>query len=406
MTKGLNSSIFKSVIYSGFSSASSYILLIVVAQLYPKESTSYYLYLVTIGVLLVLLLDFASEQSLVHYSKSKDIDIYSSWVRMCVIKLCAISIIIPTFIVFSYFNSVEVPFMAIFMLVPVFYLGPVFEYYAQNIVWVKIVLFERLFLLIIVLVLSSISYNINYIIYSYFSVSFLSLFIQYFYVKIFIKPKLEIETKFRFVQYTSAYFALYLVVVSQLVYGNISRIIIDAKIGAIAFASITLALQIVNAISIIQSQVDRHIRPIIIQSIHDENWIELKFVSRRYAMHYLLPIVLGCIIMILFSTQIIYLLFGPKWTEAASALRFASPLVFTIACMRFIDILVVPLRATKMNLLVNIVSAIFLFLLLWFNPRQDLESYVFLIVLSQALHVAFMAAYVYGRAGYIMRQSV
>lgn len=406
MSKKFNQSIIKSVIYSGTSSIVSYIILIIIARLYPTEATAHYLYIVTIGILLVLLLDIASEQSLVHYSKSNKYDIFSIWARMCTYKLILVSIILILYFILSYSISIELPIIAILMLIPVLYTGPVFEYYSHNTSYAKIVLAERLFFLTIIGILSQISHNINYVIYSYSAVSFLSLLIQYLYLRLFLRLSIDNNFSFRFTEYARTYLALYLVIISQLIYGNISRIVIDAKIGVIAFGAITLALQIVNAISIVQSQVDRHIRPIIIQSIHENNWFELRNILRRYALHYLLPIIFGCVSISLLSTHIIHLLFGPKWTEAANALRFASPLIFTIACMRFIDILVVPLRATKMNLFVNMATAIFLFLLLWFNPRQDLESYVLLIVLSQALHVAFMAAYVYARAGYVMRQSV
>ena len=168
--------------------------------------------------------------------------------------------------------------------------------------------------------------------------------------------------------------------------------------GAIAFAAITLSLQVVNAISIVQSQVDRHIRPAIIQAIgiHDRN--ALAVIIKHYLLFYLCPVALGCILMSSFSSAIITILFGPNWTEAGDALRYASPLIFTISCMRLIDILVVPLHAARMNLFVNVTSGALLFGLLWFNPSSSLESYVLLIVVCQATHVAFMSTYVYARA--------
>jgi O-antigen/teichoic acid export membrane protein len=202
---------------------------------------------------------------------------------------------------------------------------------------------------------------------------------------------------FSFARYFFSYYPVFLIILSQLVYGNFSRLIINNKAGVIAFAAITLAFQIVNLISIFQSQIDRHIRPMVIDAVHAGDWPALKALTKSYIVFYLVPIMLGCIILGVFSVQIMGILFGPKWSEAGHALSYASPLILTIACMRFLDILVIPLHAAKMNLLVNIIAGGALFSLLWLNRNTTLVSYVVLIVLCQTAHVAFMTTYVYAR---------
>jgi O-antigen/teichoic acid export membrane protein len=403
MRENLNYSIIKSVFFSGIASISGYLILILVARMYPQESTSEYLYIVTIGVLITLIFDFASEQSLVHHSKYRSLDIYGAWINLCKYKLLTIIFVVFNLLIFSYAADIKLPILTVFMVVPIFYMGPLFEYHSKNVLYAKIILFEKILFLSSILIITNITLNIFYPIFLYFITTLISLCCQYYFIKSFLENKSKYNSKFNFFKYINSYYSVYLILLSQVFYGNISRLIIDSKIGSIAFASITLSLQIVNAVSIVQSQVDRHSRPIVIDAIHDKKWSDLKKIVRRYIFTYLIPLAFVCILISMFSTQIIQILFGPKWTEAAAALRFASPLIVTIASMRFIDIVVVPLNATRMNLFVNIASAIFLFALLWFNQKQSIESYVFLIVLSQAVHVAFMSTYVYVRAGRIMR---
>ena len=397
MTNALNMSIIRSVFFTGLASVLSYLLIILVVRIYSKEDVSYYLYVVAWGLLLTLILDLAAEQSLVHYSKSKNIDIFRLWKKLCAYKAIFLFAALILSSLWEAYSGNEIPQMVAFMMIPAFYMGPVFEYHGLNTKYARILFIEKFIFFILTVILSQIIKDIKLVIYAYFLISCLTLCTQVFVTRPFIGHKTP-SVKINIFQYACLYLPVYLIIISQLVYGNISRLIIDAKMGAIAFAAITLSLQVVNAISIVQSQVDRHIRPAIIQAIgiHDRN--ALAVIIKHYLLFYLCPVALGCILMSSFSSAVITILFGPNWTEAGDALRYASPLIFTISCMRLIDILVVPLHAARMNLFVNVTSGALLFGLLWFNPSSSLESYVLLIVVCQATHVAFMSTYVYARA--------
>lgn len=397
MKTGLNIAIIRSVFFSGLASVLSYLLIIYIVRIYAKEDVSYYLYVVAWGLLLTLILDLAGEQSLVHYSKSKKIDIFILWKKISIYKFIILSISLSLSFLLEIYGGYDIPQLVVFMMVPAFYMAPVFEYNGINTKYAKILFIEKFAFFLLVIALSSLTKDIIIVFYAYFIVSFLAITAQLFAIMPFIEKK-NSNAKLDIFEYTHIYLPVYLIIISQLVYGNISRLIVEAKLGAIAFAAITLALQVVNAISIVQSQVDRHIRPPIIQAIDIRNRDALGLIVRHYFLFYLAPIAGGCILMSSYSNEIVAVLFGSKWSEAGHALRYASPLIFTIACMRFIDILVVPLNAARTNLLVNLVSGTLLFALLWINPSKSLESYVLLIVLCQATHVAFMSTYVYGRA--------
>lgn len=389
-------SLLNSSAYSVGAAAFSYALIIFLARSHSDAAFSHYLYVMAWGLLIVQAIDVASEQCLVHFARNNSRLITSAWQTIIVFKLTVLSFATAILLILSHLLNFDVPYEALLLIVPAAYMGPVYEYYDKNVFYAQLLLVEKVCLLISSVLITYFEFSIMLIIVSYFVISIASLMIQLCNFRDSIFQKSE-NIIFDIRLYTTSYLPVYLVLASQLVYGNISRIIIDAKIGAIAFASITLALQIVNAISMVQSQVDRHIRPLVIEAIRAHVRNDLWAIAKQYLLYYLIPIALGCVLMSIFAVDIISILFGPSWTEAGAALRYASPLVFTIACMRFIDILVVPLHAARMNLFVNVTSGALLFGLLWFNPSSSLESYVLLIVFCQAAHVAFMSTYVYAR---------
>lgn len=390
-------SLLNSSAYSVGAAAFSYALMIFLARSHSEAAFSHYLYIMAWGLLIAQAIDVASEQCLVHFAQNNSRTITSVWRTLAVFKLIILSAVILTVFFIRQVINFEIPYEAFLLVVPAIYMGPIYEYHGHNVFYAKLLLVEKILLFSSAVIITLFNLTITLIIFSYFIISIGSLCVQRYN---FGGSSFRKSDNFLFdiKLYTASYFPVYLVLISQLVYGNLSRLIIDAKIGAIAFASITLALQIVNAISMVQSQVDRHIRPLVIQAIRAHDRYDLGIIAKRYSLYYLTPIAVGCVLISIFAADIMIILFGPKWTEAGQALSFASPLIFTIACMRFIDILVVPLNAARMNLLVNVASGALLFGLLWFNSNERLESYVILIVLCQATHVAFMSTYVYARA--------
>ncbi len=396
-------SLFNSAIYSISAAFISYALMIIVTRSYSTHELSFYLYIMTWGLLIVQIVDVASEQSLVHFSYSNKREISISWSTIAALKVTIILLAIAINKIISIFLYFSIPCQVLLVVVPVIYMGPIYEYYGNNTIYAKLLLFEKILLFTCAAITALLKLDIEYILYSYFIISIFSLFYQKNNCKLnvfSISPDALGDIKI----YIVRYLPVYLVLMSQLVYGNVSRLIINFKIGPFAFASVTLALQIVNAISMIQSQVDRHVRPLAIQAVHRADWRQLSAIAKHYLIFYLVPIMLGCILLSAFSVSIMNLLFGSKWHEAGRALSFASPLVFTIACMRFLDILVVPLNAAKMNLLVNVTAGVSLFALLWLNPYTTLASFILMIVLCQATHVAFMSTYVYARVKRAMKQ--
>ena len=390
-------SLLSSSAYSVAAAVVSYTIIIYLARIYSVETFSYYLYVMAWGLIIVQFIDFASEQCLVHFARKNSKTIENAWYTLALFKCLILTTFITILFFIKNFIFVDIPYECLLLVIPVIYMGPIYEYYGKNVLYAQFLLLEKIIFLSFIIIITILRLDIIFVIFSYFLVSIFSLALQRYGF-----PRNKIDKNDNLISdiklYTMSYLPVYLILLSQLFYGNISRLIIEAKIGVIAFASITLALQIVNAISMVQSQVDRHMRPVVIQAVSAGAQVDLGMIAKQYLLYYLMPIAIGCVSMSVFSANIITVLFGPKWIEAGNALSLASPLIFTIACMRFIDILVVPLNAARVNLVVNVVSSAMLFVLLWLNPNDGLGSYVLLIVLCQATHVAFMSAYVYVQA--------
>jgi O-antigen/teichoic acid export membrane protein len=395
LTKIIKLSVIHSSVYSILASICSYLLILFLAKNYSQEDVSSYLLITTWAVLLNLILDCASDQTLVHYSKVKNYPIEVLWKKVAKLKLFLFFVIFTS----SYFLEIILLYdfkqTIIFMIAPSFYMGVIYEYYGRNVDYARIIFFEKLIILMVIFIASLINKNIYIVIYCYFIITF-SIFLWQYISCINQNAYLHDKDSVVMKNYVANYFQIYLVLLSQIFYGNISRLIIELKLGVIAFASTSLAFQITNSISIIQYQVDRHIRAKVIDAVHSGNICDLNAIILRYLFFYLLPIASGCVFISLFSRSIVSLLFGEKWLQAADVLTVSSPLLLTVACLRFIDVMVISMGISNINLKVNICIAALLFLCLWYNPwSSTLVSYIYIIVFTQFVHVAIMSFYVY-----------
>jgi O-antigen/teichoic acid export membrane protein len=384
-------SLASSTAYSISTSVLSYTLILLLSRAFSVETFSQYLYLVAWGLLIHQLIDFVSEQCLVHFSKSTSRPIESVWWSLTILKL----LILVTIIIVSLFSrhqfKISIPHGALLLIVPAFYMGTLYEYHQRISEYSRLFFLEKLSLLFIAALVFIFKLDIYLFICLSMLVSLASLFVQLRTFKILWSESQYLIKDIK--QYVIAYFPVYIIITSQLMYGNISRLIVENKLGAIAFASMTLALQVTNAVSMIQVQVDRHIRPEIFEAIKTSNSVEIRKIVKQYITKYLLVILLGSILLTIFGQKLILFLFGERWSDAGIALRYASPLVLLTACMRFIDIMSIALNASRVNLIVNLSSSVSALSLLWVSPLHSIQGCIMLIILCQVVHVIFMATF-------------
>lgn len=394
MIRSINHPILRSSIFSISASAFGYLFVIFISRSYSKDVVSEYLLANALALALVLIIDCAADQCLVHYAKVKNYGIYFLWKRFVLLKLILVlSLIFVLYIWSVLFDGVFLWYVFL-LIVPAFYMGPVFEFYGRNIIYAQIMAAEKLLLLSAAFLLSSFVHDFTLIIYACFFISLVSICVQWG-VLSDIRSSSNVAIRFDFWNYIVFYYSVYIVLLSQLGYGNASRLVVESKLGADAFVSFTLALQVVGSISMVQSQVDRHMRPLLIDAIRLKCRSDLLIIVKKYVKYYLVPVLFLCIFLYSFAKEIIGFLYGENWVGAVAALQYSSPLLFTIASMRLVDIFVVASNSGRFNLYVNLSIAFILMTGLLLMQSQVLFSYIFLVVFCQFLHVIFMFFYLH-----------
>lgn len=383
-------SVFVSTLFSLISSALSYLLIVILTRAYSTEDLAQYIYVMTLALLCSQVIDCVAEQCLVHFSKTESISIQQAWHVILRLKGAVLAGMIGAGALLEMFSIVRIPALVILCIIPAFYLSPVFEAGDLNMRYSGIATSEKVVFFLLCLLAISVG-GIELVICAYFIASAASLLVQAHLTKILSYAVRNVAWR-SLKKYLSLYSSVYFVLLSQLLYGNVSRLIVEAKQGAILFASISLSLQLINSISIVQTQVDRHVRPVMIEAVASEVRANVLRILGNYLSFYVAPLGLAAFLVHLYSQDIVVLLFSSKWRSAADVLALMAPLLLTIPCMRMIDMMVVPLKLSRLNLTVNIFLGLILFALLWFNPwSAESLSYAAIIVGIQALHVVLMA---------------
>lgn len=386
-------SLIKSSTYSGLASLLSYGLTIILARNESQIAFAEFTYSIAWALVLTQVIDLAATQCLTHFkiSSKEKLEVILSSIYWA--KLVALFMILSVMIVMRSVFGFDIPFSTLFFLLPAFFLGPVFEMRLLNVLFAKILFVEKATLLLFCyFYLKSNPFDILVYV-AYFVISVASLTYQFKTLNLRL-PKLMFFDRGTLGRYFDRYWSIFLTLASQLAYGHISRIIIEAKLGMLAFVSVSLALQIVNALTIIQTQVDRHLRPKIVELIESSNVSALKALSIKYVLMYLLPLVGGCLVLYLFANEIILFLFGVKWMAAAAYLQYLVPLIITVATLRYLDIVVVALGVGRVNLGINALAALILVCSLLLMPvGRTTHDYLLTIVGVQILHIAMVITY-------------
>lgn len=377
------------------SSVLGYLLIIIVVRSYPKEAAAVYLYSIALAMLATLVLDFAVDQCGSHYARTRDVPIEEIWSTIIKYKIGLVFILAPLALFIGSRAEATIPVAAMGLMIPAFYLGPIFEYREVNVSYAALLLVEKTVLLSLVFVATKYSSDITWLFVAHIFASSLSLALQVFYARSLSSGGRA--GAFDFTGYVSAYGAVYLTLLCQVAYGNISRLFIESKAGAIVFAQVTLVLQLVNVSVVVQNQVDRHARPQIARVVSERNEVAFNSLIKMYLV-YLAIVLVVCCIGVMFADRVVVSLFGSEWVDISPALKVGLLLVLSIALMRLIDILSVAARLSKINLTVNAVSIAMLLGGIFLSPPQTAAVYISSIVSCQAVHVVIM--------GWLLRQRI
>lgn len=386
-------SLIKSSSFSTLTSIFAYGLTIVLARNESQLAFAELTYSIAWALIFTQIIDLASTQCLTHFKISSEERLDRIVANILVAKLATLGIVLLIIVGARFSDRLNIPSATVFFLVPAFYLGPVFELRSQNVLFAKILFAEKAVLLLFCFLYLKFL-PIDRVVYiAYFVVGLASLATQFFASGIRL-PRTGRPDSALLIRYGRMYWSIYLTLASQVAYGHVSRVVIEAKLGMLAFAAVSLALQIVNASKIVQLQVDRHLRPKVAEYVLASNKVAVRTLTINYILLYLIPLAAGCSVLYLFAEEIVSILFGSKWAVAGAYLRYLSPLIMTVAVLRYLDMYVVALEYGRANLVVNLFSAaVLISVLLLIRNDQDVSVYLLAIVAVQTMHVAMVALY-------------
>lgn len=397
LLKFFHGSLVGSIAFSVSTAIVSYVLLMLITRLYSEQQVAHYLYVIAWALVLHLCIDFAFEQCGVHYAKNTGAPIWTIWRFMCGIKFALVAALVTLGTLWEMTTNHDFPQSLLLLMVPVFYLGPVYEMLDKNRLYAGIIFFEKGALLLLAAVAGLFSSEIDFVLVAYFICSCFSFIAQIWLVRD-KRDTLNSTIKISFVDYFSRYHSIYIVLLAQIFYGHVSRLIVEGKAGSSAFVAMSLALQLVNSISMVQSQVDRHVRPRLVHAVYDRSLERIKTILFQYGFFYVFPLVLGCIFLSWQADLVVSLIYGEGWSTVGPVLAQASPLILSIALMRLIDTFVVSMGVGRANLKVNVLVASALFLTMFIMPAHGLDFYIRTILLFQAFHVVLMTIIIWLRS--------
>jgi O-antigen/teichoic acid export membrane protein len=382
--------LFSASLVNGLAACLSYALVIYLARIGADGSYGYFLYNLTWALILSSFLDFAGEAVLAKYAQhNKSIEKAVSVIYS--MRLIAFFSIMVIFIFFS--PSYAIIDVKIFLLmIPIFYLGPLFEYFNKNLTFVVIQLLEKMVLVTLVYCMLENNGFSDVIYFLYFGANCFSLLIQIY----ILRKKLTFSVKNLYasiINYILLYYGMFFVLQLHLAYGYFTRLMVEARHGMDAFSSVAIALQLINAASLFQSQVDRTFRMPIFLALSDKCWTSLRSAICRYLVFSTIPILMLCL-MLFFGAQIIAdSLFSGGYSGLTQAIKFLCITPFSVNLMRLGDALFTGMHLTSINMKITFVAVICLVSVFSFAQEMLVSGYLVSLVIIQLFHGIFSVMY-------------
>lgn len=386
-------SIFKSISTASFisllSAVASLLLTIILAKASNPLEYGTYLKYIAWASLLITIIDFASEKAFVHFALDKKNGVIGAISCIFTLKIFLLFLFIFINSLMFALGFVYLPWKTFMFVFPALNIGYLFEYYKKNIQYAFIVFFEKFFLLLFNLLwLSFFDFGMG-VYFSYFFITLISILLQY----IFFKNELigiKLASKNEVAGYIIKYWALLVLTIAQLCYGVISRLIIELKFDIEVFANLTIAFQILALASILQSQIDRVFRPLIVKATFDKDKKLFQTYLYKYLLYFTLPLAALCVLFYFYITPFIIMVYGQDYSLAGKMLSILCPIFVSVSLMRLMDIFAIAFDCIKINLNINIICSVIMCIILFFLP-SNLELSIFLIVIVAMQYLQVMA---------------
>lgn len=372
----------------------SYFLIIILSRDGGVAQFGEYMLYLAWAAIMTVLIDCASDAAFIHLSIKKG-NVQTAFNTVFTIRVLALLVLVGFFGFAKAIGFTDISWLVFIFVFPAFNLGLLFEFYRSNVEYSAIICIEKIALLISnITLLSFVKFEIAVYL-SYATIALVSLAWQSYRYINHIRA-FRLATAHFIKAYANSYWPLLLIALSQISYGHFSRVIIEAKQGILVFASVSIAFQVIAIASIIQSQIDRNFRPLIIDIITVGNAIKVREIILHYLLIGTLPMTIGAIILFIISPQLIDFLFGPNYKLAGQVLREISPLFISISLMRLSDLLLLAMNLVRQSLMINICTSIgMLFIMQSMPATQSLTIFVATIVCAQFAQATLSGVYAY-----------
>lgn len=377
----------KSTLISALGTSASYALVIILANNSGIVPFGEFMLCLAWASIMVILIDCAADAAFTHLSISGG-DVQTAFNIVMTIRVVAFFLLIGAFCIVKVAYLIDIPWQVVIFLFPAFNLGTLFEFHRSNVEFSAIICMEKIVLLMLNYVLLL---NIKFeqaVYFSYTIVIFFSLLWQGYRQRNHILA-LRVASAHSIRSYFEIYWPLLMISLAQISYGHISRLVIEGKQGTVVFASVSLAFQVVAIASIIQSQVDRIFRPMIIETVGIGDAARMQKLIVNYLIIATLPMVCCAIVIFSSAQRLIYILFGPEYQIAGDVLQIISPMFVSVSLIRLTDLILLALNQVRLSLVTNVASALLMLLTMQsFPAKYPLALFIAIVVCGQFAQAA------------------
>ncbi len=367
----------------------SYILTIALANYLGPQDFGFYSYVLVLAASLTIFIDYATDisaASLMAENKSIKktfIVIYSVRILIYII-LFGLSWLIFLINFLSPSEKLDLFIGVNALILPALYTSFLFELRRKNATFLIIYGVERIIYIIAIaslILFDFLEIRIIFLIFLIISIS--SLFFQLSFNKKYFGKNFSLNI-------SDAIFILkknYLLVVvniSAFFYGGYSRLILESQYGLETLGIYSAGLQITNAVTILQSQIDRVWRLDISIAIKEQNIKILRKLIKEYFIFTTIPLTFAAFIIYFSSDLIENYFFSESYNGLSSILEILCFFFITLNFDSLSRICWVALGKFKEYALLSIVAPVSIILILFFSENTySIESFATFVVVGQ-----------------------
>lgn len=364
-------------------SASSYFLSIYLANIFGTEKFGIYSYILVISSFSVIFISWASDQTAPSFfseGKSK-----SEIFNVILTARIFVSILVAGFLIFLRQESSFVFFAVLIINFSAFNLSFLFEISGKNTLYSFVYMIERLSYVILVFAFILLGLqDLVYIFLAYLIVILISLSIQYLFFERNLLYSYKLPSFIDVFIYFKNNLSIVLISSSAFVYGGISRLFIGDKLGMSALGIFSSGMQIIVLMTIFQAQVERIWRVPLYVSFSECDKSKIKTNISSFIKFSTIPAIFGSFLVLLFSNQIVELLFSKEYEILSKVLPLISLFFVTINLTSLLSICWFALKKNIEYLVSSGVFSLILILILFYLPSTaSLIDYVISILLCQ-----------------------